>query len=960
MGEPNGPKDAADATENGRSADQAVRLAPRPVVDAIPATARSVILYSILVDQSEALVYISPTVEELLGHPPEAFMAERGLWGRHIHPDDRDRVRAEMNRTAPGVDRYASAYRLLARGGDVVDVYDTAVLVRDLHGHPLCWQGVVTVSADTRFQRLASDSGDLVSVMSTTGLPTYLCPDLEHLAGSDRAEHGQDDGLAFVHPADRTHLRALLHALELDPESVVTLELRISDGDGGWRWMEATGTNRLHDPDIDGLVVIWRDISERRANAAALDLLNRAVAVTSNGIAIVDMNDPVQSLIEVNPAFERMTGYVRAEVLGRNCRFLQGPETNPESVSAIRAAIAAGREVHTSLLNYRKDGTPFWNELRLAPVLDPQGGLTHYVGILNDITDQRLAEEELRVHGELLEQATVAVIATDTRGRITHWNRHAERIYGWHESEAVGQSIYGLIAGPMNLRQDRAILRRLRAGQAWEGEYTCRRKDGTSLDVHVAISPVLGAEGRIDRIVSVSHDITVRKSFEAGLHYQATHDQLTGLPNHLHFSQHLERALHQAVRNRQSIGLLYLDLDRFKLINDGLGHAAGDAFLVEMSRRLISVARELGLVARLGGDEFAVLLDTASADTARAVADRVLAAISGRLVLEGRELYPSVSIGLVLSSPDHARPHEVLRAGDVALYQAKRAGRGTYVLFDPVASDLTSGWLSLEADLRGGIERQELSLAYQPIISLTDGRVGAVEALLRWQHPERGPVPTTEFVPVAEETGLITVITEWALKEACLQLATWRRDLGEMAPSSVNVNLSTRALRDPALVDRIMASLDVADLPPECLRLEITEQVLLEELRAAAPTLRRLRDEGIRLAVDDFGAGASSLASLWTVDVEVLKLDRSFAAFLSQEDNQVVIGAVTTMAHALGLEVTAEGIERPEHLRVARAAGCDWGQGYLLARPMPAGEMTGVLATAPWNTHWLAPRRRRR
>ncbi len=946
---------ACDARREMVDDEQSSRLASPQFPDAPTASVQSVIIYEILFDEKETLVYISPSVEAVLGHSPEAFIADQGLWSRCIHPDDQDRVRADISRTGVSTDQYVSTYRMLTSDHSVVNVHDSAVLVHDLGSKPLCWQGVVAIASNDHFQHLLKHSGDLVSIISVDGTVDYLSPALKHVLGYGKGGAQQDKGFAFVHPEDETSARAAWTALILKPEIVITLEIRVRNADESWRWMEGTGTNRLHDLEVGGLVIRWRDVTELRAGRAALDLVNRAIAVTSNGIVITDMRHPSQPIVEVNPAFERMTGYDRAELLGQNCRFLQGFATARLSVDSIRAGLAAGREVRETLLNYRKDGSPFWNELHLAPVVNLDSAVTHYVGILNDVTDQRLAEEELRVQGQLLEQAKVAVMAFQIDGQVTHWNRHAEYLYGWPEQEAVGQSIFDLTVEPTNHKVGRAIFAVLRAGESWEGEILCKRKDGTAVEVHVVMSPVFHAEGHVQRVVCVSHDITARKAFDAHLLYQASHDQLTGLLNHVHFSKHLERALRRSAQHRKSVALLYLDIDRFKLINDGLGHAAGDKFLAEMGRRLTKSMRATDRAARLGGDEFAILLDPATVKTARATADRVQAAIAEQLTLEGRELYPSASIGLVVTPiglvvtpPNHFRPDEVLRAGDVALYQAKRAGGGTYVIFDSSTADLTSGWLKLEADLRKAIKLQELWIAYQPIISLKDGRTGAVEALLRWNHPQRGLVPPREFVPVAEETGLITVITDWILQEACLQLATWRKDLGNRAPLSVNVNLTTRTLRDPGLVDRIMGAITSADLPLHCLRLEITEQVLIEVLRAAAPTLRKLHDRGISLAIDDFGAGASSLASLRTVDIEVLKLDRSFADFLPQSDNQIVIEAVTTMAHALSVEVAVEGIERREQLRLAQVAGCDWGQGYLLARPASARDLTPILATAPW------------
>ena len=923
----------------------------------LPAERLLPVIYTVLCDETDTLVYLGANVEALLGYTSEAFVTRPGLWTQCILPEDRVRFSGDKTLAIVSDGSYTGRYRMSGQDGQIVDIHESATLIRDACGNPVCWQGVVERASTASVHPVVEHPADLVSVMSIDGTIQYQSPALERLLGVQPSERRGRDGLAFIHPDDVVSVQSVIAAVIAVPDAVMSIELRVRVHDGSWRWLEATGSNRLDDPLVAGIVITSRDISERKASAAALELRDRAIAVTSNGIVVTDVTLAGQPIVEVNPAFERMTGYTRGELLGRNCRFLQGPDTDQTAIDTIRTDISAGRETQATLLNYRKDRSPFWNELRLTPVHDRIGNVTHYVGILEDVTEQRSTEARLRFQWELLEQATVAVIAADMDGTVTHWNRHAETMYGWHRDEAIGRFFKDLLVGPSDPKTAKVIRKRFIAGESWEGEFDCHRKDGSLVPVHLVNSPVFGADGRLDGIVGVSVDISERRAFEARLHHQASHDPLTGLPNRLFFAEQLERSLVDVGAVTPGIAVLCLDLDRFKLINDGLGHMAGDRYLIEMGRRLTSCLREGDTLARLGGDEFVILLREVTSETARDVADRIMVAFAERFVVEGRELYPGVSIGIALGIPGESRPDELLRAGDVALYQAKQAGRGVSVLFDPAGAELGKGWLALEADLRRAIECQEFTLHYQPIVSLADGHVGAVEALLRWHHPTRGLVPPSEFIPVAEETGLITVITAWILREACRQLADWQRTLGDCAPPVVNVNVTTRNLRDPGLVSQITDSLASAGLPPNALHLEITEHVLVEELRAAAPMLAILRNHGIRLAIDDFGAGASSLASLRTVDVEVLKLDRSFAAFLPERDNHVVIEAVTAMAHALGIEVTAEGIETPSQLTSSRTAGCDWGQGYLLASPAPAASITGVLAVAPWRDRYPAWRR---
>jgi diguanylate cyclase (GGDEF)-like protein/PAS domain S-box-containing protein len=553
--------------------------------------------------------------------------------------------------------------------------------------------------------------------------------------------------------------------------------------------------------------------------------------------------------------------------------------------------------------------------------------------------------EAIRFQADLLDQVSAAVVASDVRGVVTHWSRHAWVLYGWEPHEAIGRKIDELIFGAMSTELKETIAQRTATGETWVGDVVAPRKDGASVATQLSLAPVTDEQGATVGLVGVAVDLSERKAFEARLAHQAFHDALTGLPNRALFAGRLDHALSMASLRGDPVGLLMIDLDRFKVINDGLGHAAGDRVLISVGQRVEACLRKTDTLARLGGDEFAILLENASYADARATADRILNALQEPLIFDGREVYAATSIGIAVSGSERSQADELMRAADMALYQAKRAGRGTLVVFDPSELDQSVDWLVLEADLRRALANNELVLHYQPVLELDTYQVVTVEALVRWQHPTRGLLPPMEFVSLAEETGLITSITDWAIGEACRQLADWRRALGERSPGHVNVNLTTRDLRDPEFVDRVMAALARAELAPSCLRLEITEQVLVDELRAAAKALGALRARGVRLAIDDFGAGASSLASLRAVEAEVLKLDRSFVRGMTDGgDDQVVVGAITAMAHALGLLVTAEGIETGEQLAAAQSAGCDFGQGYFFARPMPPRELSIWLA----------------
>jgi diguanylate cyclase (GGDEF)-like protein/PAS domain S-box-containing protein len=480
-------------------------------------------------------------------------------------------------------------------------------------------------------------------------------------------------------------------------------------------------------------------------------------------------------------------------------------------------------------------------------------------------------------------------------------------------------------------------------GEPFRMEYRLLTRDGRYVWVRDEAIPVHDATGRMVSWHGILHDVTERKALEAQLAHQALHDVLTGLPNRALFNDRLEHALQTSARHGKPVAVLFLDLDRFKVVNDSLGHEAGDRILIEAGERFTGCLRAADTIARFGGDEFAILLEEVTGAEARLVAERILHESRAPFRLAGQEIYTTASIGVALSAPERTTPGDLLRAADVALYEAKRIGRATVVSYEPEMTVQSAAWISLDGDMRRAIERSELVLHYQPIIDLATGTVRTLEALLRWKHPTRGLVLPDAFLPRAEEIGLIEEIGVWVLEEACRQLQAWRRTYPILTPQTINVNLAPRQLRDPNLVAHVARALAVADLHPSSLRLEIVEAALVEDLRATAGTLRSLRDLGVRLAIDDFGAGASSLASLRELSADVLKLDRSFLSPLGGSDDETIVAALAALGHRLGMRVTAEGIETAEQLAAVRRAGCDSGQGYLLARPAPAGAVPDLL-----------------
>lgn len=448
--------------------------------------------------------------------------------------------------------------------------------------------------------------------------------------------------------------------------------------------------------------------------------------------------------------------------------------------------------------------------------------------------------------------------------------------------------------------------------------------------------------------VMVITDITERKLAEERMLYDALHDRLTKLPNRALFVDHLQKAMLRARRDADYLfAVLFLDFDRFKVINDSLGYATGDQLLVQISKQLQSCLRASDTVARLSGDEFALLLDSMeNASEAIVVAEKIHQRFSHPFKIDGREIFVTASIGIRLSTMGFDDAQNVLRDADTAMYRAKSRGRARFEVFDKMMHARVIETLKIETDLRRALERNELRLYYQPIINLTDGNVGGFEALVRWQHPERGIVLPSEFVSVAEETGLIGRVGIWVLREACRQMCEWQKRATykqlKLRPT-MSINLSTRQLMQPDIAAQIYTVLDEMQIDPLCLKLEITESVVIDNTETTIEILKILRALGIELSIDDFGTGYSSLSYLHRFPVQQLKIDRSFVARMDGRENGEIVQTIISMAHQLGMKVVAEGVETEAQNEQLIMMGCDFAQGYLFSKPLDAGRAGDII-----------------
>jgi diguanylate cyclase (GGDEF)-like protein/PAS domain S-box-containing protein len=546
----------------------------------------------------------------------------------------------------------------------------------------------------------------------------------------------------------------------------------------------------------------------------------------------------------------------------------------------------------------------------------------------------------------LVQHSSEVVILVDADGRVEYVSESMGRVFGYSYEDLLGRPLTGLLDADAGVRLLEGLgeVARRPYGVV-ELELLVRHRDGHDCTAQFTITNLLD-DPAVGGLVLNTRDISERRQLEDQLSHQAFHDSLTSLANRALFKDRVEHALARTKRQTPSVAVLFLDLDGFKEVNDSLGHAAGDRLLIQVAERLRSCVRPSDTVARFGGDEFAVLVEDASDDIdVVQVADRVLEGLRQPFEVNDRELHVRGSMGIARMESDVDGADHLLRNADLAMYRAKAAGRGGYERYDPEMHTELVQRVQLEADLRRALDAGELFLQYQPTFDLASGQLVGAEALARWQHPTRGLVPPTEFIPLAEASGLIRPLGAWVLREACRQAAEWQRSTGQRdKPLALNINLSGRQLQHPEVVDDVAAALEESGLPPDSLVLEMTESVLMDDNENVLDILRRIKQLGARLAIDDFGTGYSSLSYLHRFPVDMLKIDRSFVERLSHTtDNAELARTIVRLGQSLQLVTVAEGVEDSAQFLALRRMGCDVGQGFYFGRPMESEEIGRLL-----------------
>lgn len=692
------------------------------------------------------------------------------------------------------------------------------------------------------------------------------------------------------------------------------------------------------------LFSIVHDVTERKQSEEQLRISDLALQAISQGVLITDSDG---CILSANDAVSSITGYSKVEIIGRTCSLFQGPLTDPGTLESLRLAQENATGFSGDILNYRKDGTTFWNELSISPMCNESGQLTHFIGIIRDINERKQAEEKLHLAASVFSHSREGIMITTAEGTIIEVNSAFTRITGYSREEVIGQNPRLLSSGRHESDFYAAMWRGLIEKGHWYGEVWNRRKNGEVYPEMQTISTVYDALGKVRQYVALFSDITLAKEHERQLEHIAHYDALTGLPNRMLLADRLHQAIAQSQRRGRQLAVAYLDLDGFKAINDNHGHEAGDQLLIAVAARMKQVLREGDTLARLGGDEFvAVLLDLTDVGASVPMLTRLLAAAAKPLRVGDLLLQVSASVGVTFyPQEDDIDADQLLRQADHAMYQAKLAGKNRYHIFDAKQDrSIRSHHEDLER-IRRALTDHEFVLYYQPKVNMRTGMLIGAEALIRWQHPKNGLLLPADFLPMIEDHSLAIEVGEWVIETAVIQMQLWQA-IGLDIPVSVNVG--ARQLQQVGFVEHLRALLVAhPDIRPGDLSLEILETSALEDMAKVSAVIEACRQIGMLFELDDFGTGYSSLTYLKHLLVSQLKIDQSFVHdMLEDPDNLAILEGVIGLAAAFQRGVIAEGVETVEHGKMLLKLGCEVAQGYGIAYPMPANELPA------WSVNW--------
>jgi diguanylate cyclase (GGDEF)-like protein/PAS domain S-box-containing protein len=893
-------------------------------------------------DLQGAIQTWNPAAEGLYGYSAEEILGHSA--GELSSPGRRADALRNMASVLGGTSLPFFEAEHLRKGGAVFPVGITAspilnargkvvgasVIARDITEQKRGQEALM--ESENRFRALVQNSNDVITLIDPARIILYDSPGVSELLGVSPEQRLGCDAAQWVHPDDLPYIRMLHEELVQIPGARMRAQLRLRHADGSWRWCDSWASNLLEEPGVRAVATSFRDITELKGVETSLrDSEQRYRMLIEDASDIIFTIDLEGRFTSVNAIGEQISGYRRRELLCMNLQQLAAPE----SLAAVRNVMAARLRGETPLALeaelIARDGHRV--AMEISGRVQLRNGLP--VGILciaRDISQRKRVERLEHNRREVLEMIAQNQPLDAVLGRVEEMVEH-------YYPGAVARILLkdGRAAGDRGSRSHSA------AAANYQGHLTVpiRAGDGQMLG-HMQIARpepwqataselvLLDSKAKLAAMAMEHRELTNRLS------YQAQHDPLTGLPNRALLDDRLRQAITLARRQAKMVAVLYVDLDRFKVINDTLGHDVGDLLLRDAAKRLEGTVRESDTLARPGGDEFvAVLSGIETVCDAEIVGERIMEALRDPFQVKGHELFASASVGLSLFPDDGEDAATLQKHADVAMYEAKNRGRNRFQRFARELNSAASERLEVENQLHCASQRGELQLYYQPQFHLPSQRLGGVEALLRWNHPKWGLVLPGRFIPVAEECGLIVPISLWVLQEACRQHQAWRR--AGYPPVKIAVNISATQFMRSNLAEKVAQVLAAHEMEPRYLELELTEGVLMQDAQDTARQIAELRALGVRIAVDDFGTGYSSLSYLQRLPIDDLKIDKCFVQDIDRHASmQPLVQAIVGLAHGLNLTATAEGVETAGELAVLQTLGCDQVQGYLLGRPEPA------------------------
>ncbi len=903
---------------------------------------------------SSRFTYVGPKLVDLLGYPVEDMYRENSR-ERYIHPKDRARVNHSLQMAGKQGEDCEIEYRMITSDGWSIWIRDSVHVIKGSAGS-ITLQGCMfditpyklAIEAHTQskleFEAMFNSIPDAVMFTDINRRIVMNNPAALDMFGYSNEELiGQSTEMLYADKQDFLNQGNKRYRTD---ENIVSApyEVRYRRKDGLVFWTETLGTQvRDVSGDVIGFIGMFRDVTERRQTEEKVRVSEQELSAILNSLQDAYFRvDSDGKFIRLSPSVEKVLGYTPDQLSGT---MLTDLYVNPQGWNAFQQELEKQGGVienHEAQLQH-KDGTVIWVSVNAHYIWNEQGQPACIEGTARDISQLKAAEDLNSRFGRILDNSSneIYVFDADTQYFI-QVNRGALKNLGYSMKEM--KKLTPLDLKPDFTREDfDEVLQPLLRGETKQAVFQTRhqRKDGSLYPVEVNMQLSQQETPRV--IVAIIQDISLRIENEQQLQYLAHYDALTNLPNRVLFTDRLDQSLSRASLHGSSVALLFLDLDRFKIINDTLGHNVGDQALQALSERLRASVREGDTVARLGGDEFAIVLeDIASPDDVAPSARKILDILSQPIQLNEYEFIITTSIGISLFPLDGEDTQTLLKNADIAMYRAKDEGRNTYQFYSADMSAKAFERLNLETSLRHALEREEFVLYYQPQQNLSDGKVFGVEALIRWQHPDLGLISPLEFIPLLEETGLIIPVGEWVLRTACFQAQEWNENSNKSLRMSVN--LSGRQITSSNFIATVEQALEDSKLDPNLLELEMTESILMQDMQSTIRTLEIISSKSVRLAIDDFGTGYSSLSYLKRFPIDTLKIDRSFIRDLTQDpEDATLVEAIIAMGRTLHLNVVAEGVETEQQLKFLQMHDCSSIQGYLISKPLPAAELTSLL-----------------